>query len=220
MAFVGDHAFSNCRFLNKVEVEVVIGLGQGCFANCPMLEDVHMSMGLSTDGDISGRIGITSDSIYNSLTTAPPQATIPSLIESASSSISPILSPTSTTTVTFPLRNVPKGSILSDFASPTYKCCSFRIIVSQSSAWFFSPNFTHATLKRFYPSPTLRSRRGRKHSDLFVHIWRLFVLRCKEYWRDIVWIVESRTTRDVTGVVLGFIFDEETMDFFYKGLTE
>ena len=68
--------------------------------------------------------------------------------------------------------------------------------------------------------PTLRSWRGRKHTVLFDHIWRLFVLRCKEYWRNAVGIVESRTTRDIKGVVLGFIFDEETMDFFYKGLTE
>ena len=88
--------------------------------------------------------------ISNNHPIAPPAAaaTAATTTTTMKTSISPILSPSSTTTITFFLDKIPRGSLLSDFSHPNYQGCAFRVIPTRGTSWFFHPTFNHIALKK------------------------------------------------------------------------
>jgi hypothetical protein len=68
---------------------------------------------------------------------------------------------------------------------------------------------------QFYPSPSLRSRQGRKHSSLSDHLIPEFNDACKSYWEVAVRYIEGKTSTDVARVVLGFLMDQNGVRLFF-----
>ncbi|GMI12304.1 hypothetical protein TrRE_jg8264 [Triparma retinervis] len=231
---IGCRAFANCSSLTSIKLpHKVKVIETELFFGCARLEDVAFPSSL---------IGLTSDTRISVMSDSPPSDDVTSSIPPVSGPmsgpvssttlpapsipprlglpVSPILSSSSTTTITFFLDKIPLGSLLSDFAHPSYSSCAFRVIPTRGTSWFFHPTFNHIAFKKFYPSPSLRSRQGRKHSSLSSHLTPSFRSACMSYWSSAVRHVEARTSTDAARVVLGFLMDEGGVRMFFKAIKD